>query len=154
MAKRGSSRGHFSQSSHILTTSTPRVRTFQPSFRVTPTTDWRSILNRPSRVSLQEVEDRRLFHPLGMFAPPKTVGGSPAGIVVRNKPPTPRQRASSFHNKVRSQTKATLTFAEPSRTVMCIRRKERREVLFAKGGAGSRRMRPPKRTPWSDISCR
>lgn len=148
MAKGRSSRGHFQPP-----TSTPRVRTISPSFSVTPT-NWRSVLSPPSRVSLQEIEDRRLFNPLGRFAPPKTLSGTPASVTVRNKPPTAKQRASSFHNKVRSQTKAVLTFQEPSRTVMCIRRKERREVLFAKGGAGSRRMRPPKRTPWSNISCR
>lgn len=147
MARRKGSRG-FSTN----TTATPRVRTLSPSFSVTPT-NWRQFLTPQPRVSLQEVEDRRLFHPLGRFAPPKTVAGTPARLTVKDRPPTAKQLASPFMRKVRSQTKAVLTFADPERTVMCIRRKERREVLHALGRTGSGNRRP-KRNAWSSISCR
>lgn len=47
-------------------------------------------------------------------------------------------------------------FQRPERTVVCIRRKERRRVLFAlqKTGQGGRRNRPPKWTAKSYIRCR
>ena len=47
-------------------------------------------------------------------------------------------------------------FQRPERTVVCIRRKERRRVLFAlqKTGKGGRRNRPPKWSAKSYIRCR
>lgn len=48
---------------------------------------------------------------------------------------------------------APLRFADPRRVVVCVRRAIRREIMHAKGYAGSR-VRRPKRTPWSSISCK
>lgn len=51
------------------------------------------------------------------------------------------------------------SFADPRRTIICVRRKQRREVMFAKfhmgsGGAGRRRnWRRPRRNNFSDVVC-
>lgn len=45
-------------------------------------------------------------------------------------------------------------FELPKQVVVCVRRKTRREVLFARGGAGRRKMRKPHLSPDSNVQCR
>lgn len=90
----------------------------------------------PSALSL--LEDRRRFHPDGRFSRPAAVPRSAARVVVR--------RATRF------KFPDVFRFRVPERVVMCVRRKERREVLFAKnrtrsGGAKARNY-------WSSVSCK
>lgn len=150
MAKRG--RDHLISSTPITTQRVPRLA---PSFRVTPT-NYAAVL-APLSVPLTEIEDRRTFHPLGRFRPPRLVNGVAAqvGLVNRGKPSVASPSLSKFNRSLRSQTKALVAFQEPDRVVMCLRRKQRREVLHAKGIAGSKmRFRAPRRTPFSEVSCR
>lgn len=113
--------------------------------------------SRP-RMSLQPVEDRRVHHPEGANRPALTTGGRPAPVTVVNRPRKKkranRAQINRFGPEVVSQTKGVLTFAAPDQTVVCIRRGRRKEVLFAKGKAGRRRMRPGRRTWLSKIGCR
>lgn len=98
---------------------------------------------------LSEIEDRRSYHPLGAARPPIYSTGS---LKVKDRSPSKLQRRFGF--SPRSQTKGVLTFANPSNVVLCVRRKTRREVLFAtrRNGAGGRR---PRRRNWTtQISCR
>lgn len=53
----------------------------------------------------------------------------------------------------RSQVPSQLTFQAPADTVVCIRRRRRKEVLFAKNKAGKRGQKRPRRTAWSDVKC-
>lgn len=98
---------------------------------------------------LSEVEDRRSFHPQGRHRPALYSTGP---LKVKDRSPSKLQRRFGF--APRSQTKGVLTFANPSNVVLCVRRKTRREVLFAtrRNGAGGRR---PRRRNWTtQISCR
>lgn len=149
MGKRG--RDHSKTHTPISTRSVPR---FALSPSVAPT-NYRAILDQFRPVTLTEVEDRRTHHPLGSFRPPRTVSGVAARVGLAERTVPARARPSLINRKLRSQTKALVAFQEPNRVVMCIRRKQRRQVLHAKGIAGSRmRMRSPRKNAWSSISCR
>lgn len=77
---------------------------------------------------LTSIEDNRLFHPEQPWNPPAELPGLPARIR------TDRSRFSSVPQEA---------FAVPHRTAVCIRRKTRREVIFAKrrNGRGGRSRR-------------
>lgn len=156
MAKGKSSSGHTSTSNsgsrrdHSLTPrsiATLRVPVFQPLplFPVSP-------LGR-----LSDVEDRRLFHFEGPNRPALLDDGTLARVHVVDRPKNRNRvkpRAFRFGPKIYSQTKAIVAFEEPERVAVCVRRKARREVLFAKKRAGRGGMRKPRRTWLSKISCR
>lgn len=106
---------------------------------------------------LLDVEDRRVFHFDGPNRPALLDDGRPSKVRLRDRPKNRNRvkpQAYRFGPKVYSQTKAILAFAEPDRTVVCIRRQTRKEVLFAKKRAGRGGMRRPKRSWLSKISCR
>lgn len=93
----------------------------------------------PHRLSVYG--DRREFHPLRLFRSPSVVGSRSARRLVVDK-----DRPFKFGD--------VLKFAVPRRVLICIRRKERREVLHAKrftgrgSGGGAKR-----RNMWSMIKC-
>lgn len=89
------------------------------------------------RPVLREVEDRREFHPARRLRPARMVSGLPAPH---------KQKSKSFQAMQPS-------FAVPKGVAICVRRKERREVLFArrktrKGSGGGRRF-----NEWSKVKC-
>ncbi|AYQ58218.1 hypothetical protein [Microviridae sp.] len=98
------------------------------------------VLPRLSRLSL--LEDRRHFHPLGPVRPALSLLSTRPRIVVRKRAPGGKFALSPH-----------LSFEVPKSVAVCIRRKQRREVLFAnkktRGGAGSKR----RRNFWSLIRC-
>jgi len=100
-----------------------------------------SVLYRPERAVVRSVEDRRMFHPEGVFRAPRALGMRPR--VVLRKPDGLRAAKAAWHSPV---------LEVPERVAMCVRRKERREVLHAlkrtRGGGGSRRF-----TFWSKVGC-
>lgn len=119
----------------------------------------------PSRSDLlRSVEDRRFWHPEGEFAPYRDVSGVPSSIDVDDRRAVARSRRirDRFGDYVRSQTNAKIVFADTGNrsvpgahsAVVCVRRKQRREVLFAlrrtRRGAGARRRR---RTWRSEVGC-
>lgn len=92
---------------------------------------------------LSEVEDRRRFNPDDFSFTAYEVDGRRAGPLV--VPPS-----RSLFNAL-AYPSARVRFEVPDRTIVCVRRKERREVFFAKklkrGRGGGRR------TKWSDVQC-
>lgn len=100
-------------------------------------------------VNLALFEDRRFFHPLGPARPAFAFPKSAARVVV------PRTRSRSAVDGAKARTLPhQLTFAAPDRVLICVRRKRRKEVLFAKRKAGKRGQRKPRRNYWSAISCK
>lgn len=99
-----------------------------------------------NRFALSLIEDRRTHYPgLSPYKRPvqQLAVGRPARLhLVDKKYAAP------------SQTKATVAFQEPHKLPICIRRKERAQVLHAKGVAGSKGLKKPRRNEWSDVSCR
>lgn len=156
MAK-GKGSSHTSSSTHLgrrrdHSFSTPLIATLRvPSFQPLP------LLPTSPLERLSEVEDRRSFHFEGPNRPALMDDGTMARVHVVDRPKNRNRvkpRAFRFGPKIYSQTKAVVAFQEPERVAVCVRRKARREVLFAKKRAGRGGMRKPRRTWLSKISCR
>lgn len=111
------------------------------------------------RSALSEFEDRRLYHPEGVQAPARSFVSPRHRIKaidrVYTKPRFYSPSALTFHTgPVKSQTRATLAFSDPKRTLICVRRQIRREVIHALKFSGRNGARHYRRTPYSSISCR
>ena len=109
----------------------------------TPLTD--RLLSRPSVASLSpltEIEDRRTYHPLFDDRPARTVEGTP----VR-----PHRVTKSKYSRL----PFGLQFAQPNRTLVCVRRKQRQEVLHAlkRTGRGGSSRRHKRRNHYSGVQC-
>lgn len=87
----------------------------------------------------QAIEDRRRYHPLKQYAPPQATRRSAARLVLRGA--------------VALGTKAPVGFRAPAKVMLCIRRKQRKEVMHATKNAGKGGLRKPKRNIWSDVKC-
>lgn len=89
--------------------------------------------------TLTEIEDRRTFNP----------GRSPSR--------TPRQIARVLMALPKVQGKRSsrevYSFKLPKQTAVCVRREIRKQVIHAKGAAGTK-VRRPRRNALSRISCR
>lgn len=101
------------------------------------------------QVSLQLIEDRRRFHPAGKYAP--------AGVMSRRDQ---RRIVEKTLSVVREGGRLAMPvgrfgFAVPDKVAVCVRRKQRREAIFALGrtgaGAAAKRRR---RSEFTEISCR
>lgn len=94
-----------------------------------------------ARSLVRSIEDRRFFHPERDYRPALSFGRR-SSVVISSS-------VAGRHVGV----PARVRFDLPERVAKCVRRKERREVMFAKRktrkGAGSRR----RRDWWSDVSC-
>lgn len=100
-------------------------------------------------------DDGRHFHPAPDFRPAFTLRGNKSAVRLADRPASRVAVASGFNKRIRSQTKAFLTFAAPERVSVCVRRMRRKEVMFATkraGRSGSQRKR--RRSRYSEISCR
>lgn len=105
---------------------------------------------------LQEFEDRREFypahHPATGYEPARTFFGVPARLVAT---PPPRKSILGRSRPLRGvYPSVTVAFERPREVLVCVRRSRRREVLHARGVAGRRGLRPPRRNAYSAVSCR
>lgn len=111
----------------LLALNVPQIQT--PRIRLTP--------------DLRLVEDRRTWHPDGpTYRPVRAINSQ-----------RPRLKPVAFSSpKLKNLIPTALGFEVPKKVAICVRRKQRKEVLFAKQktGRGSAR---PKRNQWSDIKC-
>lgn len=110
--------------------------------------------SRPVTLTPLTFIDRRRYHPEQDFAAPLTFAGRPASYTVVDRPSKSQKQIDRFGAKLRSQTKAAVAFAEPTRLALCVRRNQRKEVLHATGKAGKRGQKKPRRNFFSRITCR
>lgn len=103
-------------------------------------------LLRLPRSVLQLVEDRREFHPDGVFRPARAFGMRRNSDVVIGQLSSGERGSKRFGADL-------FHFAVPRKVVICVRRKERREVLFANRKTGRGARAPRSRNWFSDISC-
>lgn len=88
---------------------------------------------------LQLLEDRRLWHPERAFRPALSFGRKSRLVVAPTK------------SRIMSHR---IAFDVPKRVAICVRRKSRKEVLFAKNKAGrGGARRSPRRNYWSSVNC-
>lgn len=104
-----------------------------------PTSTFRA---EPYTKSILALEDRRYFAPAGTY-PRAQFHRSPVIVVSPNRN---KDKSNVVPHKVR--------FAVPKEVSLCVRRKQRRQVLFAlnKRGKGSRARRRH-RSEFSDVKC-
>ena len=102
------------------------------------------------RLAILSLEDRRRFHPDGPFrlSSPRR---DQRKVVERVVPRIARKAVSRNTRDGVSK----FAFAVPRKVVVCVRRKQRREVLFAmrRTGKGAKR-RIRRRNHWSEVSCK
>lgn len=99
-----------------------------------------------TNLNLSLFEDRRDFNPLQDYAPAGVFSyQAPRHVVVKKA----RTRAATVQELLPSG----LQFADASGVVVCVRRKRRREVLFAKKKHGRNGARKYRRNRFSEISC-
>lgn len=87
---------------------------------------------------LQQIEDRRTYHPEGLQRPARAFKKAQHKLVA------PKTRSSKVPQGVQFYTPGTI--------LICVRRAVRREVLFAKNKGGGRHKRP-RRNHYSDVQC-
>ena len=103
-------------------------------------------------IQLTEVEDRRTWNP-EVTSPARSISKTRHRLKVVNRQPS--KNADKFANlRNVSQTKAVVAFRTPAKVAICIRRKIRKEVLFATGKGGRVGQKRPRRNAYSSISCR
>lgn len=103
---------------------------------------------RPPPVRLTVLEDRRSFHPAGLLRPAGVVSRRDARRIVERA--APKARPLSYRDPFPS---LRLGFAVPEKVVRCVRRKQRREVVFALGKTGKGAKARRRRDAFSDIGC-
>ncbi|UDN67859.1 hypothetical protein [robinz microvirus RP_152] len=93
---------------------------------------------------VRAVDDRRFFDPAGPLRPAYSFGRDARRLIAKSSPV----------GRTRNDTlSARVGFAVPERVAVCVRRKQRKEVIHAldrAGGGGSRRRR---RNRYSDVDC-
>jgi len=101
----------------------------------------------PPRTALQDLSDGREWHPLQKARPAPAINVNARRIMA---PPL----ADRFGKAIRAWHGRSNAFAVPKQVAPCIRRKQRREVMFAykRTGKGSRAFHR-KRNQWSNIKC-
>lgn len=100
-------------------------------------------------IRLTDFEDRRQFHPDGVFQSPKVLFPPRSRVVARAR------QGPKAQNPVRGGLVRfpSLSFSVPNKVLICVRRKQRKEVLFAKRKAGRGGQKRPRRNWYSEISC-
>lgn len=106
---------------------------------------FRPVVVRP----LQLVEDRRRYHPLGFRAPAATFSRLDQRRLVERLVSPPRAVSASSW----TMPAARIGFAVPRKVAVCVRRKMRRQVLFAVGGTGKGSRARRKYNQFSTVVC-
>lgn len=133
----------------------PRVVSTNTNRRLRKVVRIRRLSSRPtlgrlgfSRSVLRTLEDRREFHPERARRPARGFFIPRHRLVILSDPVGDSMRDMS------QSVPFSIGFERPKQVAVCIRRKQRREVIHAlgKAGAGVRRRRP-RRSEYSDVRC-
>lgn len=94
---------------------------------------------------LTRVQDFPLSDLYEPYRPARLFSGVTASVGLADAPPKKKG--------TRSRVPVQLAFTAPAETIVCVRRRRRKEVLFAKNKTGKRGQKRPRRTAWSDTKC-
>lgn len=106
----------------------------------------------PLSTLLQMIEDRRQFHPEREARPARSFSSSLHRLQVPSRPM--RVSKGARGSVLMSGPSYKIGFVAPRKVLICVRRKQRREVLHAlhkTGRSGPRR--PSRRSYYSDVRC-
>lgn len=101
---------------------------------------------------LSSIEDRRTWNPEGPYRPARSFSDG-AHRLVTVRPSSSRPVRLSSSSWTPAFPSAGVAFRESPRVLICARRKIRREVLHAKGVAGSKGLKKYRRSFYSSVSC-
>lgn len=147
MAKRKSNQSHTTQRDDSdVATDSEVLRNF-----ITKPKPYAPIVTQPLHLPSF---DNRLFHPDPVTRTISEPRSASRLVIPRESAVSPRRSVQDRPGNSRTaRLPHQLAFSQPKQVSVCIRRKARREVLFAKQrtrkGAGSRRHR----NQWSEIKC-
>lgn len=96
---------------------------------------------------LSLIEDRRLYDPSHDYRRARGLSRLDQSVVVAK----PRSRVVGSR---RGFVGDVFSFKDAKRVAVCLRRKERREVMFAKRKTGKGSRAPRRRNYYSSVSCR
>lgn len=103
------------------------------------------------------VQDLRTYHPERDHRKRLTVLGVPSKVriaaVESVRHPQPKSKINKRAANWPPALPSAIEFQAPKRVLVCVRRKARREVLHALGGAGGR-VKRPRRNRDSNVICR
>lgn len=105
---------------------------------------------------LRFYEDRRQWHPEGVYRPARSFSRSfhRLRVVSDRREPVRSRKARNFLQEMRSSVPVRVGFQSPDGVLVCVRRKQRREVLHALRKTGRGGQRRPVWNWYSRISCR
>lgn len=101
---------------------------------------------------LIEVEDRREWHP-DPVAPLRSPRRWRHRLTLPQVVISPARPARFGVSATKTYSPTLPAFHAPKTLALCVRRKQRREVIFAKGKGGGKHRRP-RRNKWSNYSCK
>lgn len=105
------------------------------------------------RTPLTLFEDRRQWHPEGIYAPARSFSQTRHRLVpVIGRSPIKQRPGRAWYPGF--QGREVIAFRAPQKTLICVRRKIRKEVLHAFRKTGRGGQRSPKFNHYSSISCR
>lgn len=102
---------------------------------------------------LRQIEDRRTWHPEGVARPARSFTSARHRLIALGQSSGNKVRSSS-RPWIGSSVPFSIGFADARRVLVCVRRRQRRQVLHAKRIAGRRGLRPPRYNYYSGVSCR
>lgn len=110
----------------------------------------------PSRpFGLRTFEDRRTFDFNGPYRPALRFSGVPASLTTHRaltrRARIPRKK--NFSGLRPEDGRSLVAFRDPDRVLICARRRQRREVMFARRKTGKRGQKRPKFSWFSKVSC-
>lgn len=109
----------------------------------------KSTLGPIRRALVREVEDRRMFYLDTLY---RAQRAHVLGLTQRAAKHFEKSERLIYGRAKYPFSNPKLGFTEPKQVPICVRRKERREVLLAKGKGGGNH-KPPRRNNWSDVEC-
>lgn len=119
------------------------------AFRALPSRTLVFPVSRPVDLSLYE--DRRVFHPERAYRPALSFSRKSSAVVKLVPPMSPKRGAARVSGVPRFPD--VLGFTNPLKVLLCVRRKERREVIIAKKLQGKGAGGSKGRNWWSNIKC-
>lgn len=102
---------------------------------------------------LRTFEDRRTFHFDGPYRAATRFSGVPARIGLHRAVTRRYSPKKNFSGLRPESGRSLVAFRDPDRVLICVRRRQRREVLFARRKTGRGGQKPPKYSWFSRVTC-
>lgn len=147
MARRRKNNNDTQRDASDIATESEVLRSFIKKSTVVP----RPIVLSPPK-DLRPLSDRRTWHPEGPARPAPSIQKSRHRLVIPKGTRKHAGRSPSISRSV-SDVPKTVAFDDPKRVLVCIRRKTRKQVLFAKRKTGKGARARRRRNYYSGVAC-